>query len=78
MQACLPNGHPFEIGTDSIHLTLVDADTTIFDERCFGVIKFGGAIPIGVVRNLFESYQFLLTSSGAGLTMVVPNWDPGE
>lgn len=28
----LPDGHPFEVSTDGVHLTLVNGDTSVLNE----------------------------------------------
>lgn len=57
----LTNGHPLEVGSDSVHLSLINRNTTITDERCFGVVELRSTIAVCVVRDL----------------VVVPDGDPG-
>jgi hypothetical protein len=56
----LADGHPFKVSSDSIHLSLVDRNTAVADERGFSVVELGSAIAVCVVRNL----------------MVIPDGDP--
>jgi hypothetical protein len=48
----LADGHPFKVSSDSIHLSLVDRNTAVADERGFSVVELGSAIAVCVVRNL--------------------------
>jgi hypothetical protein len=52
--------HPFEVGSHSVHLALVNTNTAIFKERFFGVVEIGRAIAIAVVGDF----------------VIVPNRDP--
>ena len=61
VQLNLPNGHPFEVGSHGIHLALIDTDSTVFDERGFGVVEIGLSISICVIGDL----------------VVIPDGDPG-
>lgn len=57
----LTNGHPLEVGSDSIHLSLVNRDTTVADKRGFGVVEIRSTIAVCVVRDL----------------MIIPDGNPG-
>jgi len=58
----LPDGHPLEISTHSIHLPLIDRDATVLDEGGLGVVQLGRTVTVGVISNL----------------VVIPDRDPGE
>ena len=47
----LPDGHPFEVGADSVHFALVEADTAVGNEGLLGVVHISSAIAVGVIRN---------------------------
>lgn len=36
----LSNGHPLEVRSDGIHLSLVNTDASVLDERGFGIVEF--------------------------------------
>jgi hypothetical protein len=48
----LTDGHPLKVSSDSIHLSLVNRNTAVADERGLGVVELGSAIAVCVVRNL--------------------------
>jgi len=48
----LTNGHPLKVSSDSIHLSLVDGNTAITDERSFSVVELRSAITVCVIRDL--------------------------
>ena len=48
----LPDGHPFEISTHSVHLALINSHTAVHHEGGLGVVELRGAIAIGVVGYL--------------------------
>jgi hypothetical protein len=56
----LTDGHPFEICSDGIHLSLIHGNTSVADEGGFGVVELGSAVAVCVVGNL----------------VVIPNRDP--
>jgi hypothetical protein len=58
----LTDRHPFKVCADSVHLPLVDRDTSVPQERVFSVVKLRSTISVGVIRNL----------------MVIPDRDPRE
>lgn len=47
-----PDGHPFEVSTDGVHLTLVNGDTSVLNKRLFVVPELRRAIPVGVIGDL--------------------------
>jgi hypothetical protein len=57
----LTDRHPLKVSSDSIHLSLIDRNTAVADERGLGVVELGSAIAVCVVRNL----------------VVVPDRNPG-
>ena len=56
----LTDWHPLKVGTNSIHLSLIDTDATILDERLFIIEQSGRACFPCIVRHF----------------VVVPDWDP--
>jgi hypothetical protein len=48
----LTDRHPLKVSSDSIHLSLVNRNTAVADERGLGVVELGSAIAVCVVRNL--------------------------
>ncbi len=58
----LADGHPFKVCSDSVHLTLVHRDPTVFDERSLGVVELRRAVTVGVICDL----------------VVIPDRDPWE
>ncbi len=48
-----PDGHPLEVGSDGIHLALINADHgPIITERLLGVVEGAETVPVSVVCNL--------------------------
>ncbi len=47
----LADGHPLEVGSDGVHLPLVDCNTTILHERGLSIVQIRRAIAVGVVGN---------------------------
>jgi hypothetical protein len=58
----LSDRHPFEVCPDGVHLSLINADAAILDERILRVVEAGGSVAVAIVGHL----------------VVVPNRDPGE
>lgn len=63
VQGALPDRHPFEVCSDSVHLALVNTDLgAVIEERILSVTQTAEAIAIAVVGNF----------------VVIPDVDPGE
>lgn len=76
-----PDRHPLEIGSHSIHLPLVYANTTVLTKRIFGVVQSAGSIPVPVIRDLYTDSQIapiIYLYLTHPLTVVVPGRYPGK
>lgn len=49
--AYLTNGHPLKVRSHSIHLPLVDRNSTILLERLLRVVKTRRAIAVAIIRH---------------------------
>jgi hypothetical protein len=58
----LANRHPLEIGSNRVHLALIDADTTGTKKRVLGVVHCAKPVAIPIVGDL----------------MIVPSRDPSK
>jgi len=47
----LANWHPFKVSPYGVHLTLINRDTAILDERSLSVVELGSAITVGVIGD---------------------------
>jgi hypothetical protein len=48
----LANWHPFIVGSNRIHLALVNRYTAVAEEGVFGIVEFRHAVAVSVISNL--------------------------
>ena len=48
----LANWHPFIVGSNRIHLALVNRYTAVAEEGVFGIVEFRHAVAVSIISNL--------------------------
>ena len=75
-----PYRHPLEVGSNSIHLALINANTwPVVAERLFGVVESAKSVPVSIVRYLCMLVSDGQTASSSNnSTVIIPSGNPSE